>query len=237
LQRLLDDSRCGSHTLNNHPTGISRGPPGVATPGVRFFWGLTVNRTAFIVDGLNVYHSLRESERLIGRSLYRLDVAALCDSYLHALPGRATREAVFYFSALAHHREAFSPGTVARQVAYFSALESTQVRVHLGQFKARTLRCPRCHGEFVRWEEKETDVAIGTRLLELVCLERCDTVVLVTGDTDLVPAMRAARRLAPAACLVVLQPHRRVNRQLAACADQALTIRAASYARHQFPFS
>ena len=164
---------------------------------------------------MNVYHSLRESERLIGRSLYRLDVAALCDSYLHALPGRAAREAVFYFSAL----------------------EKTQVQVHLGQFKARTLRCPRCHGEFTRWEEKETDVAIGTRLVELVCLERCDTVVLVTGDTDLVPAMRAARRLAPAACLVVLQPHRRVNRQLMACADRALTIRAASYARHQLPLS
>ena len=203
MQRLLDRSRHESHTLGNHPTGTSRGPPGVATPGVRSFWGLTVNRTAFLVDGLNVYHSLRESERLIGHSLYRLDVAALCDSYLHALPGRAVREAVFYFSALAHHREAVSPGTVARQIAYFSALEQTQVRVHLGQFKARTLRCPHCHHEFTRWEEKETDVAIGTRLLELVCLERCETAVLVTGDTDLLPAMRAARRLAPAAAAML----------------------------------
>jgi len=33
--------------------------------------------------------------------------------------------------------------------------------------------------------------------------------------------------------LVVLQPYRRANRELARCADNALAIRIASYARHQ----
>jgi uncharacterized LabA/DUF88 family protein len=88
-----------------------------------------------------------------------------------------------------------------------------------------------------RWEEKETDVAIGARLLELICKDMCDTAVLVTGDTDLVPAIRAARRLDPAKDIVALQPYRRVNRELSRCADRALTIRVASYARHQLPLA
>ncbi len=180
-----------------------------------------------------MYHSLRESERVVGRPLDRLDVVGLCHSYLHTMPGRARVADVPYFSALAHHREVDHPGTVAGQVAYFSALEASGARVLLGQFKARALRCPLCGRRYVRWEEKETDVAIGTRLLELLARDRCDTAVLMTGDTDLVPAMRAAKRLHPDRRLGVIQPYRRVNRELSRSADFSLTVRAASYARHQ----
>jgi uncharacterized LabA/DUF88 family protein len=140
-----------------------------------------------------------------------------------------------YFTAVAHHRESRHPGTVAHQVAYFTALEATGVQLQLGHFKAKSQACPLCGGTFVGWEEKETDVAIGAGLLELVCKDPCDTVVLVTGDTDLVPAIRAARRLDSTKDLVALQPYRRVDRELSRCADRALTIRVASYARHQLP--
>ena len=194
-----------------------------------------MNRVVYVVDGFNLYHSLREAERARGRALRWLDLNALCSSLVHALPGRCAVTSVMYFSAVAHHRESRHPGTVARQVAYFTALEVTGVQLDLGHFKARRQVCPLCGGRFVGWEEKETDVAIGAGLLELICTDLCDTVVLVTGDTDLVPAMRAARRLDPAKDLVALQPYRRVNRELSRCADGALTIRVANYARHQLP--
>jgi uncharacterized LabA/DUF88 family protein len=204
-------------------------------PGVFAFLEANVNRCAFLVDGLNLYHSALDAERATRRSLRRLDIATLCRSYLHALPGRSAVTSVMYFSAVAHHRESRHPGTVARQVGYFTALEATGVQPHLGHFKAKSQVCPLCGGRFVGWEEKETDVAIGARLLELICRDLGDTVVLVTGDTDLVPAMRAARRLDPTKDLVALQPYRRVNRELSRCADRALTIRVASYARNQLP--
>ena len=209
-------------------------PPGLRPRGFPFS-GVIVNRCVFLVDGLNLHHSVLDAERAIGRRLGRLDVSALCRAYLHALPGRGDVTSVDYFSALAQHRESRYPGTVPDQTAYFPALESTGVCVRLGHFKAKSQTCPLCGTRYVRWEEKETDVAIGARLLELVCTEACDTVVLVTGDTDLVPAMRAARRLRPSTHLVALQPYRRVNRELSRCADSALTIRVASYARHQLP--
>ena len=204
-------------------------------PGVFAFLEANVNRCAFLVDGLNLYHSALHAERATRRSLRRLDIATLCRSHLHALPGRSAVTCVMYFSAVAHHRESRRPGTVARQVAYFTALEATGVQLHLGHFKAKSQVCPLCGGRFVGWEEKETDVAIGARLLELICRDLGDTVVLVTGDTDLVPAMRTARRLDPTKDLVALQPYRRVNRELSRCADRALTIRVASYARNQLP--
>ena len=233
LQRVLDGGPVPCDTDCILPHGYIPWPPRGCDPGVFPFLEANVNRCVFLVDGLNLYHSALDAERVTGRPLRGLDVSALCRSYLHALPGRSSLSSIMYFSAVAHHRELRRHGTVARQVAYFKALEGTGVQLHLGQFKAKTQVCPLCGGKFVGWEEKETDVAIGATLLELICRDMCETAVLVTGDTDLVPAMRAARRLDPAKHLVALQPYRRVNRELSRCSDRALTIRVASYARHQ----
>jgi uncharacterized LabA/DUF88 family protein len=235
LQRLLDRRPVPCDTVFILPHGYIPWPPRGCDPGVFPFLEANINRCVFLVDGLNLYHSALDAERVTKRSLRGLDVSALCRSYLHALPGRSDATSVMYFSAVAHHRESRRPGTVTRQVAYFKALEETGVQLHLGQFKAKSQVCPLCGGRFVGWEEKETDVAIGAALLELICKDRCETAVLVTGDTDLVPAIRAARRLDPTKYIVALQPYRRVNRELSRCADRALTIRVASYARHQLP--
>jgi hypothetical protein len=55
-------------------------------------------------------------------------------------------------------------------------------------------------------EEKETDVAIACKLLELLCQGRCDTAVLMTGDTDIAPAIRTAKLLYPTADIAVAFP-------------------------------
>lgn len=222
--RILDSS---------FPTGISRGSPGVATPGVSLFWGSIVNRTVFLVDGFNLYHSLLDAERVLQRPLRGLDVVALCESYLHALPGKSAGASVTYFSALAHHLEDRRPGQRARQITYLSMLRASGVDVRLGRFKAKTLTCPLCGGRFVRYEEKETDVALGVHLVELVSQDLCDTAVLVSGDSDLVPAIVAARRLQPSKPVVVAQPFGRSSVALEMAATSSFSIRPSAYARHQ----
>jgi uncharacterized LabA/DUF88 family protein len=212
-----------------------RGPPGVATPGAFLFRGSIVNRTVFLVDGFNLHHSVLDSERLLGCRLRRLDVASLCAAYVHALPGRNTLERIVHYSALPHHLEAAQPGVIHRRQAYLEALRATGVETRLGQFKRRQRTCPFCGHRFATFEEKETDVAIGATMTRLVCDDACDTVVLVTGDTDLVPAFRAARDRDPSKTLAVMFPYRRANAELKAVADVALSIKATTYTRHQLP--
>ena len=72
-------------------------------------------------------------------------------------------------------------------------------------------------------------------MTRLVCDDACDTVVLVTGDTDLVPAVRTARDRDPSKTLAVVFPYRRANAELKRVADAAFTIKAATYARPQLP--
>jgi uncharacterized LabA/DUF88 family protein len=147
----------------------------------------------------------------VGKSLHRLDVASLCASYLYALPGRTTHPSVVHFTAFAHHLERRRPGQRARHIGYLSALRATGMDVRLGRFKAKTLTCPLCGRCFTRFEEKETDVALGVQLVESALLGAFDTLVPLSGDSDLVPALAAARRLAPSRTFAAALPFGRAS--------------------------
>ena len=85
-----------------------------------------------------------------------------------------------------------------------------------------------------RREEKETDVAMATRMLELLFLDKCDTIVLVTGDTDIVPAVKTAQKLFPKKEIVFMMPYKRHNKELANLVSRHFDISSNNYAKHQF---
>ena len=157
-----------------------------------------MNRTAFLIDGFNLYHSLKNASvdlGLNGTGTRWLNLHAICNSYLHAIGNNAQIVGVYYFSALARHIEAFKPDVVARNKTYIRCLESTGVSVELARFKKKRIHCPHCNQIINRHEEKETDVAIAAKLLELFFSDQCDTAAIITGDTDIVPAVKTAQRL------------------------------------------
>jgi hypothetical protein len=62
-------------------------------------------RVSFLIDGFNLYHSIRAAERVTSlRPLRWLDLHALCATLISSGLGPGARlEGVYYFSALAHH--------------------------------------------------------------------------------------------------------------------------------------
>lgn len=204
-----------------------------------------MNRTVFIVDGFNLYHSTREASKdLGGESTKWLDIRALCESYLHMIRKDAVLHDVYYFSALARHLEATDPGKVQRHRLYIECLKDSGVEVELARFKRkRDFRCPscgrrrcgHCGSRLKHYEEKETDVAIVAKLLELVFTDACDTVVLVTGDTDLAPAVRTAQEFHSDKDIRFALPYKRHNNILRTLAPESFTIGKEKYAKHQFP--
>ena len=196
-------------------------------------------KVSFLIDGFNVYHSLDTLGKMTGASVKWLDLVGLCEGYLQAVRGgvgeRVELARVHYFSALAEHLIARKPEVVARHRTYIHALEGSGVRVQLSHFKRKDVRCPQCGRSFVRYEEKETDVALGLKLVEVLATDECQTAVLVTGDTDMIPALSAARRLFPERKLGVAFPFLRHNRELAEHADYSFKIDQRSLLKAQFP--
>ena len=195
-----------------------------------------MNRTAFLVDGFNLYHSLRAASiPLGGRGTKWLDLNALCRSYLHIIGGGAELAGIHYFSALAKHLEATKPDVTRRHQAFISCLEATGVTVRLSRFKRKSTRCKVCGARLERYEEKETDVAIASTLLELFHLAACDTAVILSGDSDLVPATRAVQRMFGGARVLFAFPYGRKSKELAQLAPGSFQMTKENYARHQLP--
>jgi uncharacterized LabA/DUF88 family protein len=195
-----------------------------------------VNRTAFLVDGFNLYHSLKvASKHARGARTRWLNLRSLCSSYLHAIGHNAQITEIVYFSALAIHLELTNPGITKRHKDYIGCLQNSGVTVELNRFKRKDITCPACHSEFVRYEEKETDVALAVRLIELLLHDSCDTVVLVTGDTDVAPAVRTSKILFPQKQICFLFPYRRHNVELVQIADLYFDVKIRQYLKHQFP--
>ncbi len=135
-------------------------------------------RVSFLVDGFNLYHSVKDAEQATGVRAKWLDLRRFLETYLPLLGPDARLESIHYFSALATHTNA---DAVRRHQTFIEALKHSGVVIELGRFKEKTVWCDRCKRNLIRHEEKETDVAIATRLLELILTDRCDTAVLMTG--------------------------------------------------------
>lgn len=166
----------------------------------RRFSFIAMNKTAFLIDGFNLYHSAKSASQdlgLQGAGTKWLNIHSLCKSYLHAIGNNAQFTDIFYFSALARHIEAFKPDVVKRHLLYTECLQATGISVVLSRFKKKQIPCNHCGQKIKRYEEKETDVALAVKLMEVLMTDQCDTVMLMTGDTDIVPAIKTAQKLFP----------------------------------------
>ena len=196
-----------------------------------------MNRTIFVADGFNLYHSLVQAQLDAGGATAKwLDLRSLCTSFLPLVgrisSERATLERIYYFSAPPTHR---SQGKQDRHALYMRCLRATGINVELGRFKRKQVWCPNCRQYFIAHEEKETDVAVGTRLFEICYSDEAETIVLLTGDTDLAPTVRTCKRLFPTKLILFAFPYRRTNSELVAIAPESFSIKRRSCFRHQFP--
>lgn len=194
-----------------------------------------MRRVVFLVDGFNLYWSLKDAGRdLDGATTRWLDLTAYLAGFLPSIGGDAQLERVVYFSALASHLEQRKPDVTQRHRDYIECLRATGVQVELSRFKAKNVRCFQCKQGFVRYEEKETDVALCASLLAELQRDSADVAALVTGDTDLAPAIRAAVQMHPEKEVVCIFPYRRNNKELARL-SRGFKTKAIRYTQHQLP--
>ena len=127
-------------------------------------------RTSFLIDGFNLYHSVKTASHDLGLSgggTRWLDIRSMCQTYLHLIDITARISEIYYFSALAKHLEMRKSDVTIRHRTYIRWLDDSGVIVELHRFKKNRTLCHKCNQMFNRREEKETDVAMATRMLEL----------------------------------------------------------------------
>jgi uncharacterized LabA/DUF88 family protein len=173
-------------------------------------------RIYFLVDGFNLYHALDNFAGAADHHRYRkykwLSLTKLAECFITR---RDALSGVDYFTTLA----TWDAGKVARHNLFIKAQENEGVNVIYGQFKKRDRHCGHCKKWSVSVEEKQTDVNIALRLLQLAIQDRYDKAVIISGDTDLLPAMKAVQTTYPNKPVGVVIPIGRASEDLKKQAD------------------
>lgn len=158
------------------------------------------------VDGFNLYNGVRSA---FGRSLLWLDLVALAKS----LRPKQQLVKVKYFTAAVLN----DPHAQGRQAHYIAALTAKypyEIEVVQGRYQQKQIWCRNCDNKYTTYEEKETDVNIAVSLVADAALNSMSTAMIISGDSDLAPAVRAARRLRPTLFSVSAFPPRRKSKEL-----------------------
>lgn len=139
------------------------------------------------IDGFNLYRGIRAEGW--GRHLW-LNVGGF---------GRALGRhvghnvvAVKYFTARVGSPEA----SVKRQSNFLDAIKHSDPGLEIipGNFIHVDAECRSCGAKWKKPEEKKTDVAIAVAMADDAFNGRCGAQLLVTADSDLVPAVELVRR-------------------------------------------
>ena len=140
----------------------------------------------------------------------------------------------FFFTAYANHRRIDDPDIIIRHDKYLRCLIDTGIQIVRGRFKSKRSFCPKCRKISTKHEEKETDVAISIKLFELLHNNKGDVFLIITGDTDISPAIKTCQPLFPLKTILFAFPYNRKNNELANLAPGSFTIRTTQYLNHLF---
>lgn len=194
-----------------------------------------MRRVTFLIDGFNLYHSIKDLYKFENTRAKWLNIFSLCSSYVQLFGRGAVLQDIYYFSALATHLSEIQPDTIQRHKDYIKCLENTSIKVILGRFKEKRIWCSNCQNVILRHEEKETDVSIAIKLFELFHNDECEIVVILSGDTDLAPAVKSCKRNFPQKEICFCFPYRRKMKELARISTiPSFSIHSKSYLKNQF---
>ncbi|MBM3326308.1 MAG: NYN domain-containing protein [Calditrichaeota bacterium] len=146
-----------------------------------------MNRIVILIDGNNFYKGCQLNFNRTDVDFKKLG-SKLCES----LNGTLLR--VYYYNA--HVSKSLDPLGYQRQQKFFDNLRSTPyITLRLGHLVYHRLRSEQGFSQQFFPTEKGIDVQIAVDMIRLGLLKACEGIVLVSGDSDYVHAVRFAKDL------------------------------------------
>jgi len=183
-----------------------------------------MERVVVYVDGFNMYFGMMDAGF---EKLRWLDLDALVKDLL--LPNQQLAQVKYFTSRVSNN-----PDKQKRQTTYIEALESKGVKIYYGNYQRDSEECKRCGNIWPTYNEKMTDVNIATQILIDAYEDKYDMAMLISGDSDLVPPMKAVHELFNKKRVFVAFPPKRHNQSVALIAKGSMIIGRKKIADNQF---
>ncbi len=187
----------------------------------KFFGGCILGKSSIVyIDGFNLYYGLLKDSDYKWLNLEKCFTLLRQDDNIQKIK---------YFTARVIGNAS------SRQDVYLDAIATYPlVEIIYGLFKEKKLKCKvsNCSSThkkiYSTYEEKRTDVNIATSMLDDAYKGECERIILVSGDSDLVPAVDLIKRNFPQIEVIVYipasNPKRGAATQLRNSADKNKTL-------------
>lgn len=175
---------------------------------------LKKERVMFYIDGFNLYFGMIEAGL---RSCKWLDINKLA---LAGIKHNQELIGVKYFTSNITN----NPPKESRQRIYIDALQTTGVIVIKGKYESKQVICEGCGKIWYRSNEKKTDVNIATNMIFDALQNKFDIAILISGDSDLIPAINMVNNQFSPKKVCVAFPPSRHNISVADAATGSYTL-------------
>ncbi|MBI1389056.1 MAG: NYN domain-containing protein [bacterium] len=183
-------------------------------------------RVIVYIDGFNLYFGLKSKFRKQYLWLNLLDLSNSLLKNNQRLIG------VKYFTA----RIKSPDDKRMRQSNYIEALELIpEIEIIYGNYQESTKKCSNCQYEMKYPQEKKTDVNIAVSMVMDAVDDRYDTAMLISGDSDLTPAVEAIKQKFSPKRIVVAFPPNRKSKELKKVSNATIIIGEAKFRKSLFP--
>jgi len=187
------------------------------------------SRAIAYVDGFNLYNGIHEAFR--HRFLW-LDLVKLLEGFRPA--NELIR--VKYFTSVVLD----DPDAQGRQSDYIGALKTIygdRIDVVYGRYQRKPITCNQCGDTWISYEEKETDVNIAIQMVSDSVAREAENYYIVSGDSDLAPAVRLMQAQRPDDFTIAFFPPKRHSDALRRLMPSSQLIGKQRLKESQFPDS
>lgn len=166
---------------------------------------LKKERVMFYIDGFNLYFGMIEAGII---NCKWLDISKLA---LARIKQNQELVGVKYFTSNITN----NPPKETRQRTYIDALETSGVIIIRGKYESKKVNCEGCGKIWYRSNEKKTDVNIATNMIFDALQNKFDVAILISGDSDLIPAINMINNQFSPKIVSVAFPPNRHNKSVA----------------------
>ena len=148
---------------------------------------------AVLIDGFNLYHHM-DNDRY--RKYKWLNFNKLFRNYINKSdqPEIHYFTTIYYEDTIEYRRNPKKiEGKLRRHLNLIQAEKSYGVFVHYGEFKIREFVCEKCRHKNLIWQEKQTDVNLGSYLIYLAFSRDLDNFIILSADSDLIAAIKLVK--------------------------------------------
>jgi len=195
-------------------------------------------RVVAYIDGFNLYYGICDAGY---RRYLWLNIQDMVGRLLR--PDQTLVATKYFTTRISGYRPSDRPEYAAsrkdkkkRQSTYLDALETLgDFEIKYGKFHEDQIECKKCRATWMDAEEKMTDVNIATEMIFDAFANRYDVAMVVSGDSDLVPPIKAIRSTFSNKRINAVFPPERHSANLRSAANGIIKIGRGTLKKSQFP--